>query len=111
MNSLTELHAMATGSAHAHPNAAMHHMQASHGETAAPHSDVAHSTHSGDKPPSSDNSRDSCAACAACHVANAILNSELDLIDIPKSGTATFPVVEVSRLRQVASGLERPPRA
>lgn len=110
MNSLTKSHRIAA-SAHDHAAAAGHHLHAHGGETAVPDSNGVQAADSGGTSTSGDNGRGSCAACAACHVASAILNSELDLIDIPRCGSVMFPALEVARLRPVASGLERPPRA
>jgi hypothetical protein len=111
MKSLTALPHVAMASAHDHSDSATHHMYAQIGEKMAHRSGAAHDTESGGTAPSGDDSRVSCAACAACHLSSVILNTEIELTDIPGSGAAAFPDAEVPRTSNVASGLERPPRA
>lgn len=58
-----------------------------------------------------DGSRVKCAACAACHLCSVMLTNEATTADTPMGGPASFPESIVPRVRNVASGLERPPRA
>lgn len=58
-----------------------------------------------------DGGRSACAACAACHLCTVVLPSSPLVVDIPVDGAASFPESAVPRVRNVASGLERPPRA
>jgi hypothetical protein len=111
MKSLAMLQHVAMASEHDHPDSATHHMDAQIGDKAAHHGGAMHHTEPGGTAPSGDDSRVSCAACAACHLSSVILNTELELTDIPVSGATTFPDAEVARMSNVASGLERPPRA
>jgi hypothetical protein len=58
-----------------------------------------------------DNDRTTCAACAGCAHATALVyhvSNEIALIAATKT---TFLPIELPRVRNVASGLERPPRA
>ena len=96
------------------PIAAAHN---SHGDPTAGHDDhgkhVAANAHSGDSEdrPVQDGSRVKCAACAACHLCGAVLTAEPVVADIPTAGSTSFPDSVVPRVRNVANGLERPPRA
>jgi len=58
-----------------------------------------------------DASRVKCAACAACHLCSVVLTNETVAVDIPAGESTSFPQVAVPRVRNVANGLERPPRA
>lgn len=58
-----------------------------------------------------DGSRAKCAACAACHLCSVILTSASITADTPMGGSVSFPESIVPRARNVANGLERPPRA
>lgn len=58
-----------------------------------------------------DSSRVKCAACAACHLCSVVLTNETIAVDIPAGESTSFPEAAVPRVRNVANGLERPPRA
>ena len=60
---------------------------------------------------SADGDRVKCAACAGCHLCSVVLTNPDVSVDIPALGSTSFPDLSVSRVRNVASGLERPPRA
>lgn len=76
----------------------------------AHHGDTAHDLESshGSK---SEKSRVKCAACAACLLCSVVLPTENGLADVPKAASTSFLEFTVPRVRNVASGLERPPRA
>jgi hypothetical protein len=76
----------------------------------AHHGNAAHDTESNDTS-SAENIRVKCAACAGCHLCSAVLLAENVLADIPKTGLTVFMEFTVPRVRNVASGLDRPPRA
>ena len=99
MKALTAVHQMVAPTAHQHASAAAHHDGSMH--------------HAGDhgKAPTGDDTRVSCAACAACHLCSIILNNVTVAADVPVEASTRFPNIEVPRARNVASGLERPPRA
>ena len=95
-------------------------MRAHHGEASA-HRDadhghgkhgaaVAQDNDAGDRP-TQEASRVKCAACAACHLCSVVPTTPTVLADIPAGGSVLFPESTVPRVRNVASGLERPPRA
>lgn len=94
---------------HAHHGEASAHHEADHGHgkhIAA----AANDNDAGDRPLNV-GSRVKCAACAACHVCSVVLTTQTVLADIPADGSVSFPEPAVPRVRNVASGLERPPRA
>lgn len=74
------------------------------------HGDAAHDSESSDSS-KTEKSRVKCAACAGCHLCSAVLPAENVVADIPKTGLTAFPEFTVPRVRNVATGLERPPRA
>lgn len=82
-----------------------------HADSEAPHDGLMHHAESSGKAPASDYTRVSCAACASCHLSIVIPNSVVVSADIPVVGATIFPAKKVPRVRNVASGLERPPRA
>ena len=82
-----------------------------HADSTAHHDGSMHHADSSDKLPASDDARVSCAACAACHLSSVIANGVNVTAAVPVAGAASFPDTEVARVRNVASGLERPPRA
>ena len=91
-----------------HSDMAAHHAsERSHGVDGA---NAATGGHSKDNP-SQDASRVKCAACAACHLCNVVLTTATIDVDIPAVEPTFFPESSVPRVRNVASGLERPPRA
>lgn len=71
---------------------------------------AAHNTDSSDRP-TQDDSRIKCAACAGCHLCSVVLIETTVVADIPATDSASFPESAVPRVRNVANGLERPPRA
>ncbi len=92
----------------------------SHGDVATQHGSAhvhgkqgAVAAHSGDSEDRStqDGGRVKCVACAACHAFSVVLPTETALADIPVSGSVSFPESASPRVRNVANGLERPPRA
>lgn len=91
-----------------HSDAVAHHTAEAghekHGAAAAQNFDI-------DNQSTQDSSRIKCAACAGCHLCSVILISAMVLADIPVAELASFPESTVPRLRNVANGLERPPRA
>ena len=99
MKAMMALHQMVTPDAHHHADSAEHHDGSMH-----------HADGNG-KAPTNDDARGGCAACAACHLSSVILNTEHPVADVPLPGGTTFPHTDVPRARNVASGLERPPRA
>ncbi len=82
-----------------------------HDDSKAHHDGSMHHADSSDKAPAGDNTRVSCAACAACHLFSVVGNGVNVTTALPVAGAASFPDTEVARARNVASGLERPPRA
>ena len=82
-----------------------------HDDSTAHHDGSMHHADSSDKAPAGDNTRVSCASCAACHLFSVIANGVNVTTALPVAGAASFPDTEVARARNVASGLERPPRA
>ena len=91
-----------------HDDGAAHHVtETGHGERGAA---VGHNNDSGDRP-AKDGSRIKCAACAGCHLCSVMLIDATVVADIPTAESASFPESEVPRVRNVANGLERPPRA
>ena len=82
-----------------------------HADSTAHHDGSMHHADSSDKALAGDNTRVSCAACAACHLFSVIGNGVNVTTALPVAGAASFPDTEVARVRNVASGLERPPRA
>ena len=82
-----------------------------HADSTAHHDGSMHHADSSDKAPASDDARVSCAACAACHLSSVIANGVNVTAAVPIAGATIFPDTEVARVRNVASGLERPPRA
>ncbi len=58
-----------------------------------------------------DGNRVKCAACAACHLCSVVLPTETAAAYIPTDESVLFPESTVPRVRNVANGLERPPRA
>ena len=99
MKALIAVHEATQPTAHLHADLAVH------------HDGSAHHTDSNGKAPATDDTRVSCAACAACHMSSAIFSRVIVSADIPVAGTMFFPDTEVPRARNIASGLERPPRA
>ena len=99
MKALTAVHQVSEPTPHHHADSEAHHDGSMH-----------HAESSG-KAPASDDTRGSCAACAACHMSSVITSSVIVLAYIPIRGATIFPDMEVPRARNVASGLERPPRA
>ena len=73
-------------------------------------STVEHGNDAGN-PPTQDGTRTKCSACAGCHLCTAVLINATVVADIPAAESASFPGSAVSRVRNVANGLERPPRA
>lgn len=71
---------------------------------------VAHDDEANDSSTTESN-RVKCAACAGCHLCSAVLPADQVGADIPKSGSTSFVAFAVPRVRNVASGLDRPPRA
>ena len=94
---------------HAHGNGGSAHHDADHGHVKQGAAAV-HGGDAGDRP-TQDGSRVKCAACAACHLCSVVLSTPTVHADIPAGGTASFPELAVPRVRNVANGLERPPRA
>ena len=90
------------GDAITHPNVEQRHGK--HGTASLPGDDAGNGS-------TQDGSRVKCASCAACHLCSVVLNTETVLADIPTDGSVSFPESDVPRVRNVASGLERPPRA
>ena len=86
--------------------AATHHEHDSSSQQGA----ASHDTESSDSS-NGDSSRVKCAACAGCHLVSAVLPAENVVADIPKAGSTSFLEFIVPRARNVASGLDRPPRA
>ena len=76
----------------------------------AHHGTAPHDAESSDNS-NGDSSRIKCSACAACHLCNAVLPTESVVADIPKTELMSFFEFTVPRVRNVASGLDRPPRA
>ena len=99
MKALTAVHQAAEPTAHHHADAAAHDDGSMH------HADAT------GKSPASDDTRLSCAACAACHLCAVMPNVEIALTDNPIASAAIFLDTDVARARNVASGLDRPPRA
>ncbi len=87
--------------------AAAHH----HGDAAAHHDGAVHHADAVNTSPWTEEARLSCAACAACHATSIIPNTETSLPDALVADATIFPDTDVPRARNVASGLERPPRA
>ena len=85
--------------------AAAHHEH----DSAAHHDAAPHDTESSDSS-NGDGTRAKCAACAGCHLGCAVLSADNAAADIPKSGSTAFLEFTVPRVRNVASGLDRPPR-
>ena len=83
-----------------------HHRHDSH----AHHGAAAHDTESNGNP-GDVGSRVKCAACAGCHLCSVVLPAENVLADVLTTGSTAFPESAVARARNIASGLERPPRA
>jgi hypothetical protein len=81
-----------------------HSKHSQHGAVAAHGGDA-------DERSTQEGSRVKCAACAACQLCSVLLTAEIVLADIPAGETVSFLQSEVPRLRNVANGLERPPRA
>jgi hypothetical protein len=82
-----------------------------HVDSAAHDGAAMHHAESSSTVPADDGSRVSCAACAACHVSSFILNDDSVTAHIPVASPTVFQDNEVARARNVASGLDRPPRA
>jgi hypothetical protein len=83
-----------------------------HADSAAHDASSTHDADSGASGTGSgDDKRVSCAACAVCHLASAIPSTLTVAADIPVAGSSSFPRMDVPCARNVASGLERPPRA
>jgi hypothetical protein len=95
--------------AHQHHDVASAHSDAEHIHDK--HAAVSALGNNSSDPTTQDGSRVKCASCAACHLCSALLSAETDVVDIPTGGSVAFPESEVPRIRNVASGLERPPRA
>lgn len=85
---------------------AHHHAEHGHGNHGAA---VVHDNDAGDRP-TQDGSQVKCSACAACHLCSGVLTTQTVLADIPATGSVSFPESTAPRVRNVASGLERPPR-
>jgi hypothetical protein len=97
-----------TSSHQSHGDMSAHHAgKRTHGDDGA---NAATGGHSQDNP-SQDASRVKCAACAACHLCNVVLTTATINVDIPAVESTFFPESSVPRVRNVANGLERPPRA
>lgn len=79
-------------------------------QSSAHHDDAIHDTQGSDSS-KTEKSRVKCAACAGCHLCSAVLQTENLMADIANSGSEIFHEFTVPRVRNVASGLERPPRA
>jgi len=79
-------------------------------DSTAHHDTAPHDTESSDSS-NGDSSRVKCAACAGCHLGSAVLPTDIVVADIPKSESTSFLEFTVPRVRNVASGLDRPPRA
>ena len=86
--------------------AAMHHQH----DGNAHHGVAFHDTESSDSS-NVDSSRVKCAACAGCHLGIAVLPAKIVVADIAKTESTSFLAFTVPRVRNVASGLDRPPRA
>lgn len=100
LTAMTAMQMMAAPMAHDHADASIaHHAAAMH------HADPDGTV------PASDGDRVSCAACAACHLSSVILNNVNISTDIPVAAATVFADANLARVRNVASGLERPPRA
>jgi len=74
------------------------------------HVSAAYDDEANDKSTTESN-RVKCAACAGCHLCSAVLLADHVGADIPKSESTSLLAFTVPRVRNVASGLDRPPRA
>jgi hypothetical protein len=109
VKALAALAATVTSTTHTqHGDASAHHDAATgHGK----HRPAAtHNNDTGERT-TQDDSRIKCAACAGCHLCSAVLTDARVVADIPAAESALFPESIVPRVRNVANGLERPPRA
>ena len=80
-----------------------------HADLSAHHDGSMHHQESRGNGPSSDDARGSCAACASCHLSSIIVGTVIVAADIPAADATVFQDAEIARVRNVASGLERPP--
>lgn len=94
---------------HSHHGDASAHLDTDHGHGKRGAA-TTQSNDAGDRP-AQDGSRVKCAACAACHLCSVVPTTPTVLADIPAGGSVLFPESTVPRVRNVANGLERPPRA
>lgn len=99
MQALAAAHRVAAPVAHHHADSVAHEHGSMH------HADPSNTA------PASDDTRVGCAACAVCHLASAMPGALTVAADIPVAGSTRFPLIDIARVRNVASGLERPPRA
>ena len=100
IKALAAVHQLAAPTAHHDADSAAH-----------DHESMQHHADSTGKSPASDDTRLSCAACAACHLCAVIPNVAIALTDIPIASATDFLDTDVALARNVASGLDRPPRA
>ncbi len=109
VKALAALAATVTSTTHTQRGVSLAHHDAAtgHGEH---QSTAAHNNDTGDGS-TQDDTRSKCAACAGCHLCSAVLSDATVVADIPAAESASFPESAVSRVRNVANGLERPPRA
>ena len=98
LKALTAIHQVAEPMAHHHADSQ------AHGDGPMHHADSSRTA------PANDDTSVSCAACASCHMSGAIPSRMIVSADIPVADATTFADTEVPRARNVASGLERPPR-
>ena len=104
--------AQVVGGAHAQHDARLNAKAVTHhdDQSSAHHDDAIHDMQGSDSS-KTDKNRAKCAVCAGCYVCSGVLPAENLMADISKSKSAIFHEVTVPRVRNVASGLERPPRA
>lgn len=109
VKALAALAATVTSTTHTQHGDASAHRDAATGHDKH-QSAVAQNNDAGDLP-AQDNNRIKCAACAGCHLCSALLSDATVGADVPAAESASFPESAVPRVRNVANGLERPPRA
>ena len=90
--------AMAANGAHAH-----------HGSGHHEHSGADSDRHDGDGGTLNDHGGGSCSLCAACSLTVAV-GPGVPQLQPPHAAYAAYPVVDVAAVRNVADGLDRPPR-
>ena len=89
---------LATEGEHAHHGSGHH----AHGRADSHH-------HDGDSRTLNDHGAGSCSLCAACSLTVAV-GPCVPQLQPPNAAYAAYPVVDVAAVRNVADGLERPPR-